>query len=80
MAQQAYQLRPSAAEIEFFAEDTSIKILPKFSNDVFQLISGAVGPFRPSHPTEVPLWLAVMLRKRNKCTIMVPDWLQPGEH
>jgi hypothetical protein len=26
----------------------------------------------------VPLWLAVTLRKKEKCSIVIPDWLSVG--
>jgi hypothetical protein len=37
-----------------------------------------VGPFRPSIPVEVPLWLALVLKRRRKCKIVAPDWLAHG--
>lgn len=39
------------------------------------LVSGVVGPFYPQIPATVPLWLAVYLKKRNKCRLKAPDWL-----
>ncbi|KAJ0448799.1 putative DNA replication complex GINS protein Psf2 [Helianthus annuus] len=52
----------SAAELEFLAEDEMIEI-------------GDFGPFQPQIPTQVPIWLAVALKKRGKCTIRPPDWM-----
>ncbi|KAL6524724.1 hypothetical protein OROHE_016006 [Orobanche hederae] len=52
----------SAAELEFLAEDEMIGI-------------GDFGPFRPQIATEVPLWLAVALKRRGKCTVRAPDWM-----
>ena len=63
------------AENEFFAENTSIEISPSFKGDKFVFACGSYGPFRPSRPTNVPLWLAVYLKQRNKCDILVPNWL-----
>ena len=34
-----------------------------------KLITGNYGPFRASKPLEVPLWLAVYLKKRQNCKI-----------
>jgi GINS complex subunit 2 len=34
-----------------------------------------VGPFQPQQPVEVPLWLALQLRKEKKCGIISPEWL-----
>eukprot|EP00267_Zea_mays_P051777 XP_020404770.1 DNA replication complex GINS protein PSF2 [Zea mays] len=39
------------------------------------LCRGDFGPFFPQIPTKVPLWLAVALKKRSKCTIRTPDWM-----
>ena len=49
--------------------------MPSFKGDKFMFICGTYGPFRPSRPVLVPLWLAVYLKQRNKCDIQVPSWL-----
>ncbi|KAL6320074.1 hypothetical protein AAG906_004472 [Vitis piasezkii] len=41
---------------------------------------GDFGPFRPQIATQVPLWLAVALKKRGKCTIRPPEWMSVGEY
>ncbi len=41
-------------------------------------MQGEYGPFNPSMATQVPLWLAVNLRKRQKCRIEPPHWLNVG--
>lgn len=62
---------------EFLAEDELIEIMPLFKyNKVLNLISGDFGPFLPSIPIRVPLWLAFNLKRQNKCTICVPEWIQ----
>ena len=30
----------------------------------------------PNSAVQVPLWFAVTLRKRNRCSIAPPDWLE----
>eukprot|EP01083_Nonionella_stella_P088071 245255_1 len=62
-------------EAEFMAEDEQITIYPNFTRDVLMFVSHDCGPFRPNIPVEVPLWLAVKLKKLKKCTIQIPDWL-----
>tara|TARA_B110001452_G_C15196029_1_gene415155 strand:+ start:200 stop:811 length:612 start_codon:yes stop_codon:yes gene_type:complete len=37
-----------------------------------------VDEMRPPNPIEVPLWLALFYKKRDKCRIIPPDWLEPG--
>ena len=42
-------------------------------------MQGEFGPFNPSMHSQVPLWLAVSLKQRQKCRIQPPDWLNVGE-
>ncbi|CAL8469284.1 g8825 [Coccomyxa elongata] len=70
----------SPYELEFFAEDEIVKIvpnfsLPTFSHSAIKCIGGVFGPFKPNIPVEVPIWLAVALQKRNNCRILQPEWL-----
>ena len=62
------------AENEFFAEEEMIEISPSFRGDELHFIGGTYGPFKPAKPVSVPLWLAVYLRTRQKCTILMPLW------
>ncbi|WFD35048.1 DNA replication protein psf2 [Malassezia cuniculi] len=63
-------------EMELLAgTETSVSILPLVSIDRVRLLSGTYGPFRPPSHAEVPLWLAIHLRRRQKCVIIPPDWL-----
>uniref|UniRef100_A0A023F1M9 DNA replication complex GINS protein PSF2 n=1 Tax=Triatoma infestans TaxID=30076 RepID=A0A023F1M9_TRIIF len=64
------------AEIEFIAEQEKVSIIPKFTDQrIIHLISGDIGPFRAGIPVVVPLWVAIHLRQRKKCTIVAPDWM-----
>ncbi|KAL7214873.1 hypothetical protein ACSBR1_027119 [Camellia fascicularis] len=65
----------SAAELEFLAEDEMIEIVPNMRMDTPNLICGDLGPFHPQIATQVPLWLAVALKKRGKCTIRPLEWM-----
>ncbi|XP_013388139.1 DNA replication complex GINS protein PSF2 isoform X2 [Lingula anatina] len=47
------------AEVEFLAEKTM----------------GEIGPFSPSLPVDVPLWMALNLKQRQKCRIQPPEWM-----
>lgn len=40
---------------------------------------GDFGPFQPLIPAEVPLWLAVTLKTRQRCSIRPPAWLSAEE-
>lgn len=65
----------SAEEVEFISEDEMIEIVPNMRMDPLNLLCGDFGPFLPQIATRVPLWLAVGLKKRGKCTIQPPDWM-----
>ncbi|KAL4187186.1 hypothetical protein AMTRI_Chr09g17660 [Amborella trichopoda] len=65
----------SPAEIEFFAEDEMVDIVPNLRVEALNMICGDYGPFTPQIPAKVPLWLAVALKKRGKCAIRPPEWM-----
>jgi GINS complex subunit 2 len=37
--------------------------------------AGTYGKFEPNQPVDVPIWLAIELRKRNQCEIRLPPWM-----
>lgn len=41
-------------------------------------VQGSFGPFDPNTTVRVPLWLALQLRKREKCRVHWPRWLSVG--
>ncbi|KAI8805660.1 hypothetical protein BJ742DRAFT_819573 [Cladochytrium replicatum] len=65
----------SPEEIEFLAESESIEIIPTHRMETLELIGGFYGPFRPPVRQSVPVWLAVLLKKKQKCRIYPPQWL-----
>ena len=73
----------TAGELEHRAESTLVQILPNFDMDQLELISvkltqGTFGPFEANIPVAVPLWLAVFLKKRHKCRVIPPEWMDLG--
>lgn len=68
-------------EMEYVAgTETLVDILPLISLDRVRLLSGTYGPFQPPTHAQVPLWLAVSLRKKRKCVIIPPAWLSVGTY
>jgi len=65
----------TASQIEFLAEDELITVIPNFKMPALHFIRGAIGPFHPSVPVSIPLWLAVVLKKRRMCKIQIPHWM-----
>jgi len=41
-------------------------------------LQGTFGPFSPSMPVKVPLWLALALKEATKCDIQCPEWMTAG--
>nr|BAC25914.1 unnamed protein product [Mus musculus] len=64
-----------AAEVEFLAEKELVTIIPNFSLDKIYPIGGDLGPFNPGLPVDVPLWLAINLKQRQKCRLLPPEWM-----
>ena len=64
------------SEIEFLAERDAVKIVPNFTASTLYLLEGDVGPFNAGLPLEVPLWIAINLRQRQKCRILQPEWME----
>ncbi|KAI9318361.1 DNA replication complex GINS protein psf2 [Dichotomocladium elegans] len=62
-------------EIEFMAGNSTIDIIPTFKLNKLKFVQGVFGPFRPLLKTKVPLWLALLMKKNNMCTIVIPEWL-----
>lgn len=65
----------SMPELEYMAQNETIGIVPLHRMDRLELVRGIVGPFRPPQKATVPLWLATMLKRTNRCRIVCPDWL-----
>ncbi|CAM0134867.1 DNA replication protein psf2 [Umbelopsis sp. WA50703] len=65
----------SPEEIEFIAGNDIISIIPNFTMEKMDFIQASYGPFIPPLQSQVPLWLALALKKNRKCTIVPPDWL-----
>lgn len=40
---------------------------------------GDLGPFNPGLPIDVPVWLALNLKQRQKCRIIPPEWMDVGK-
>ena len=32
-------------------------------------------PFRPGIPVQIPLWMAINLKQRQKCRLTAPEWM-----
>ncbi|KAL9537862.1 hypothetical protein MBANPS3_011396 [Mucor bainieri] len=74
----AHQASFTPSEIEFIAGNEKIHIIPKAKFAKLNFIQGKIGPFQPPLSIEVPTWLALLMKKNDKCAIVCPDWLNIG--
>ncbi|KAI9157529.1 hypothetical protein LWI28_023962 [Acer negundo] len=56
-------------------DNVELMNMHKMLRDKEKKAEGDFGPFFPQIPAKVPLWLAVALKKRGKCTIRPPQWM-----
>ncbi|PRP83392.1 DNA replication complex GINS protein PSF2-like [Planoprotostelium fungivorum] len=63
-------------DLKFFCGDEKITIQPKFQLKEAIFIGGTYGPFNSIEQCDVPFWLALELKRKQKCHIIVPEWLQ----
>ncbi|KAK6361941.1 DNA replication protein psf2 [Orbilia blumenaviensis] len=62
-------------EVSFICESELITIVPRQRLGALNLISIDTRPLVPPQRADVPLWLAIFLRKQKRCNIVPPDWL-----
>jgi GINS complex subunit 2 len=63
------------AEIAFMAEQEMIEIVPRQQLDPLNLIGGAIPRMRPPQRAKVPLWLALLLKRQRRATLVPPNWM-----
>ncbi|KAK9496230.1 hypothetical protein V1508DRAFT_408060 [Lipomyces doorenjongii] len=63
------------AEISFLAENSLVTIIPRQAMESVGLIGGTIPSMRPMRRIEVPIWVAVLLKKQSRCNIVPPNWL-----
>ncbi|KAI6785241.1 DNA replication complex GINS protein PSF2 [Emericellopsis cladophorae] len=68
-------LAPS--EIAFLCEMELITIVPRQKLERIDLLSGTTPTLRPPRRENVPLWLALLLKKQRRANILPPPWLHP---
>ncbi|EWC46152.1 hypothetical protein DRE_04530 [Drechslerella stenobrocha 248] len=62
-------------EVAFICESELITIVPRQRLGALNLISIDTRPLVPPQRADVPLWLAVFLRRQKRCNVVPPDWL-----
>lgn len=68
----------SAEEVAFFAGEQVVTIQATAQLPALQLMDGEIAEISALRQEQVPLWLALWLKRRGKCRIITPDWLEPS--
>ncbi|KAK4032211.1 GINS complex protein-domain-containing protein [Parachaetomium inaequale] len=66
------------AEVAFLAEMELVTVVPRQRLESIDLLGGKTPPLRPPHRTDLPLWLALLLKKQRRANILPPAWLHPA--
>ncbi|EOD32044.1 hypothetical protein EMIHUDRAFT_99044 [Emiliania huxleyi CCMP1516] len=67
------QFSAAASDAAFLSGDTLVVVVPKLRTAPIRLLCGREVELTPP----VPLWVAAYLKKRDKCFIKLPEWLEP---
>ncbi|KAK7721278.1 DNA replication protein psf2 [Diaporthe eres] len=75
----AHPLPPglTPAEVSFLCEMEMVTVVPRGRLDGIELLSGTTPSLRPPHRAQLPLWLALLLKKQRRANIVPPAWLHP---
>ncbi|KAH8885511.1 GINS complex, PSF2 component [Thozetella sp. PMI_491] len=66
------------SEVAFVAEMELVTVVPRQRLESIPLLHGATPALRPPHRAELPLWLALLLKKQRRANIVPPPWLHPS--
>ncbi|KAK4671905.1 DNA replication protein psf2 [Podospora pseudoanserina] len=66
------------SEVAFVAEMELVTVVPRQRLESIDLLSGKTPPLRPPHRADLPLWLALLLKKQRRANIVPPPWLYPA--
>ncbi|KAI0132690.1 GINS complex protein-domain-containing protein [Xylariales sp. AK1849] len=65
-------------EVAFLCEMEMVTVVPRQRLESIPLLSGATPALRPPHRAQLPLWLALLLKKQRRANIVPPAWLHPA--
>ncbi|KAI0111497.1 GINS complex, PSF2 component [Daldinia grandis] len=64
-------------EVAFLCEMEMVTVVPRQRLESIPLLSGKTPALRPPHRAQLPLWLAILLKKQRRANIVAPPWLYP---
>ncbi|KAI4866824.1 GINS complex, PSF2 component [Hypoxylon rubiginosum] len=62
-------------EVAFLCEMEMVTVVPRQRLESIPLLSGKTPALRPPHRAQLPLWLALLLKKQRRANIVAPPWL-----
>jgi GINS complex subunit 2 len=65
------------SEVAFLCEMELVTVVPRQRLESIELLAGATPSLRPPHRADIPLWLALLLKKQRRANIVPPPWLHP---
>ncbi|KAI0100881.1 GINS complex, PSF2 component [Nemania sp. FL0031] len=65
-------------EVAFLCEMEMITIVPRQRLESIPMLSGKTPALRPPRRADLPLWLALLLKKQRRANIVPPPWLLPA--
>ncbi|KAJ2894467.1 hypothetical protein MKZ38_007524 [Zalerion maritima] len=66
------------SEVNFLCEMELVTVVPRQRLDPIELLSGKTPALRPPYRADIPLWLALLLKKQRRANIVPPPWLHPS--
>ncbi|PGH12875.1 hypothetical protein AJ79_03975 [Helicocarpus griseus UAMH5409] len=64
-------------EIAFLCEMEMVTVIPRQRLEKLELLGGPIPPLIPPRRTNLPLWLAFLLKRQRRANILPPPWLNP---
>ncbi|CZT05759.1 hypothetical protein WAI453_004474 [Rhynchosporium graminicola] len=65
-------------EVAFLCEMEMITVVPRQRLESLNLLAGPTPSLRPPHRANIPLWLALLLKRQRRANILPPPWLLPS--
>ncbi|KAK0654131.1 DNA replication complex GINS protein PSF2 [Lasiodiplodia hormozganensis] len=66
------------AEVTFLCEMELVTVIPRQRLESLDLLGGPTPALNPPHRADIPLWLALLLKRQRRANILPPPWLQPA--
>ncbi|KAK2605830.1 DNA replication protein psf2 [Conoideocrella luteorostrata] len=65
------------SEVAFLCEMELVTVIPRQRLESIDLLTGPTPQLRPPRRSNLPLWLALLLKKQRRANILPPPWLHP---